>query len=473
MSTYKKGNVTALQQSAEFQSMRSASLFTPIARPFLSSIPEPAMATRFLKAFQLYSHELAHRRANHEGGAFQLEPMHFCIHQNVLDWLVECKDLTIDSTSHLIPDEQLLTWLTSIVEENDFRPPAEILHRLQWPSAAGTSLVYQAQLFQMDSLILLRGAPALQDETKNIIKILITRLPRPLKLAATEFFAPGCLRDLEDNKELFCNFWQWLLSQAAEHDGPRRFYVAPPASDGGRLGALKNPSVGTLPHPTPPNLPSKGIGTGGGNQGKGSQTPPTAHEPPASDQGDGVSTMTAAPARSRRDLPLKMLLIRAIPTTPPPAMVGAIESMARPPCLSASDSEEEEFPSDSADEGLQRVSAGDQRVVTAAPLLATPAAAAPLATAAAAAPLATAAAAAPLLATAAAAAPLAKLQRAAAAGAYPALVSQLTAAVNSFPAIWRTDRGSDTAAEGHPKVIQLVHNAKLPRRPGARRFMGG
>lgn len=184
MSNFKKED-TSLTQSDTFRDRKAARLFAPISRPFLKTIPEPAVATRFLKAFEIYSHELAHRRANHEDGTQELEPMHFCIHQNVLDWLISCKELTLDPHTKLISDAQLTEWLESIIVEEKLRPLPEILRGLQWPSA-GSSFVHQTQLFQMNTLVLLRDAARAHDlhDEKSVITILGSRLPRPLKLAA-------------------------------------------------------------------------------------------------------------------------------------------------------------------------------------------------------------------------------------------------------------------------------------------------
>ena len=104
----------------------------------------------------------------------------------------------------MIPDEQLIEWLQAIVAEEDIRPLAEILGHLQWPTT-GATLLHQSELFQIDTLVFLRDARSrdLHDE-KSIIKILCTRLPRPLKLSSLQYFAPGCLRGAEAKKNINC-----------------------------------------------------------------------------------------------------------------------------------------------------------------------------------------------------------------------------------------------------------------------------
>ena len=290
----KKESLTSLTQSGDFKGSKGTSLFTPVSRPFLKSIPEPASARRFLKAFELYSHELAHRRLNNQGGVQQLEPMHFCIHQNVLDWLIACKELTFDVETKLIPDQQLIDWLQAIIDDEDDRPLAEILARLQWPST-GSTLQHQAEIFQMETIVLLRDARArdMHDE-KSIIKLLCSRLPRPLKLSALEYFAQGCLRGAEAKKNIK-KFWKWLIDEAVKHDNTRRFYLQSAAMANKPPAQKANSSTSSAP-PKPPN-PPKGKGQGGGGHA-GSQK---AAAPAASVSTEDSGSKTTKKSRIYRE----------------------------------------------------------------------------------------------------------------------------------------------------------------------------
>ena len=120
-----------LPRSSAAVSQRSEGIFLPIKRPFLKSIPDPSQANAFLKAFAKYSEEVAHRRSNREGEPAS-ELMQFCLHPDLVEYLVECEGLEQDENTHVVSDEQIRNWLETILVVEDHRPLAEIMKSLKW-----------------------------------------------------------------------------------------------------------------------------------------------------------------------------------------------------------------------------------------------------------------------------------------------------------------------------------------------------
>ena len=267
----KEGDSRGVSNLSSSHGMRAGSIFLPISRPYLKSIPNPAQALAFLKAFDLYCEEVRHRRNEGEGDHEQ-DPMHFCFHPDLLEFCVEADGLEKDETSKLVPDEQLRGWLNEIAEIEDHRPLAEVMRGLVWPSAkGGRSLLQQTKLFQMAVVILLRdsrGAGNYFD--KDIIKILCPLLPSSLKLSVLEHFQ---LKRGAETKKSLVKFWRWLREQAAGQDNYARFF--------------HNPAIAT-------QSPKPKGDTGGNNGGGGDKPPPPKKSGGSKDKYKGKDTTSGA-----------------------------------------------------------------------------------------------------------------------------------------------------------------------------------